>query len=66
MMKLLIVVVGTNHSGTSAVAKLLLDNGAASWDLTTKDGLNVAYGVYIYHVDAPGIGTHIDKFAIIK
>ena len=30
MSKILIIVVGTNHSGTSAVAKLLLDNGAVS------------------------------------
>lgn len=41
-------------------------NGAASWDLETKDGLNVAYGLYIYHVDAPGVGKHIGKFAVIK
>ena len=43
-----------------------LDDGAESWDLTSKDGLDVAYGLYIYHVDAPGIGTKIGKFAVIK
>jgi hypothetical protein len=26
----------------------------------------VASGMYIYHVDAPGIGTKIGKFAVIK
>lgn len=41
-------------------------DGTVSWNLRTKDGLDAAYGVYIYHVDAPGIGEHIDKFAIIK
>ncbi len=41
-------------------------DGAASWDLTTKDGLDAAYGVYIFHVDAPGVGEHIGKFALIK
>lgn len=43
-----------------------IKNGAESWDLTSKDGLDVAYGVYIYHVDAEGIGEHIGKFALIK
>ena len=28
--------------------------------------LDVAPGLYVYHVDAPGLGTHVDKFAIIK
>ncbi|MDZ7260895.1 MAG: hypothetical protein ONB05_02080, partial [candidate division KSB1 bacterium] len=41
-------------------------NGAESWDLVSKDGMDIAYGLYIYHVDAPGIGTHIGKFAVIK
>ena len=43
-----------------------INNGAASWDLTSRDGLDVSYGVYIYHVDAEGIGEHIGKFALIK
>jgi hypothetical protein len=43
----------------------LLD-GTAEWDLLTKDRLSASYGIYIYHVDAPGIGTKIGKFAIIK
>ncbi len=41
-------------------------NGAESWDLITKDGMDVAYGLYIYHIEAPGIGEKIGKFAIIK
>ena len=41
-------------------------DGAISWNLVTEDGMDVAYGVYIYHVTAPGIGEHLGKFAIIK
>jgi hypothetical protein len=41
-------------------------SGAEAWDLISKDGMNIAYGIYVYHVDAPGIGTHIGKFAVIK
>lgn len=37
-----------------------------SWDLKSDDGLDVAYGVYIYHVRAPGIGEKIGRFALIK
>jgi hypothetical protein len=41
-------------------------DGTEIWDMLTKDKLDVAFGVYIYHVDAPGIGSKIGKFAIIK
>lgn len=41
-------------------------DGAESWNLLSRDGLEIAYGVYIYHVDAPGIGSHVSKFAVIK
>jgi hypothetical protein len=41
-------------------------DGQEPWDLTTKDGMSLAFGVYIFHVDAPGIGQKIGKFAIIK
>ncbi|MFZ5519018.1 MAG: hypothetical protein ACOY90_20465 [Candidatus Zhuqueibacterota bacterium] len=44
----------------------LMDNGSAEWDVLTRDNLTLAYGVYIFHVDAPGIGEKIGKFAIIK
>jgi hypothetical protein len=40
--------------------------GIVPWDLRTKDNLDVAPGLYIFHVDAPGLGTRIGKFAIIK
>ena len=40
--------------------------GFAAWDLRTKDNLDVAPGLYIYHVDAGTVGTFLGKFAIIK
>lgn len=42
------------------------NDGDLNWDLRTKDGLDLAYGVYIYHVEAPGIGEKTGKFAIVK
>jgi len=42
------------------------DDGYVAWDLRTKDNLDVAPGLYVYHVDAGRLGTKIGKFAIIK
>ncbi len=41
-------------------------NGSLSWNLVSDDGMDVAYGLYIYHVEAPGVGEKIGKFALIK
>lgn len=38
----------------------------ASWDLLSSEGMRIAYGVYIFHVDIPGVGEKIGRFAIIK
>lgn len=43
-----------------------INNGTAEWDLLTKENLSASYGVYVYHVEAPGLGEHIGKFAVIK
>jgi hypothetical protein len=43
-----------------------LDDGQEPWNLVSRDGMNIAYGVYIFHIEAPGIGTYIDKFAVLK
>lgn len=40
--------------------------GFVPWDLKTKDNLDVAPGLYVFHVDAPGLGKYIGKFALIK
>ena len=42
------------------------DNGFVPWNLRTKDDLDVAPGLYIYEVEAPGFDSYIGKFAIIK
>ncbi len=36
------------------------------WDMTTEEGLPIASGMYIIHVDVPGIGEKVIKFAVIK
>ena len=41
-------------------------DGSIFWNLITEDGMEIAPGLYIYHVDAPGVGEHIGKFAVIK
>lgn len=38
----------------------------AEWDLLSYEGQRIAYGVYIYHVDVPGVGEKIGRFAVIK
>lgn len=43
-----------------------IDNGTEDWDMLSNDNLAISYGVYIYHVEAPGIGETIGKFAVIK
>jgi hypothetical protein len=41
-------------------------NGTEIWDMLTKDELDIAYGVYVYHVDAGKHGQKIGKFCVIK
>jgi len=44
-----------------------LENGSVTWDVRTKEGLDVAYGVYFYVVDVEGISDKkMGKIAIIK
>jgi hypothetical protein len=43
-----------------------IDDGQEPWNLVSRDGMNIAYGVYVYHVDAPGTGTYVSKFAVLK
>ena len=47
-----------HHDGT-------LDQGKVFWDMRTRDNMNLAYGLYIFHVDSPE-GSFIGKFAVIK
>ena len=41
-------------------------DGIATWDLKTKDGLEAAYGLYFYHVQAEGVGERVGRFAIVN
>jgi hypothetical protein len=41
-------------------------DGSLAWNLVSDDGMNIAFGLYIFHVDAPGIGEYIGKFAVVK
>lgn len=44
-----------------------LQNGAETWDLRNREGLDVAYGVYFYVVEAAGMSDKkFGKLAIIK
>lgn len=58
-----------NVSG-DLVKKLVKDfsatNGSLSWNLVSEDGMDIAPGLYIYHVESPGLNDHIGKFAVIK
>jgi hypothetical protein len=39
---------------------------SASWDLLSDEGRELAYGIYIFHVEVPGVGEKIGKLGIIK
>jgi len=43
-----------------------MTDGTAQWDLVSRDGIDIAFGVYVYHIEAEGIGTKIGRFAVIK
>ena len=44
----------------------VFENGTESWNMLSSDNLDIAYGVYLYYIDAPGIGERTGKFAVIK
>ena len=42
-------------------------NGTVHWDLRSKEGLEIAAGYYIYHVESTVTGdVKVGKFAVIK
>lgn len=43
-----------------------IDDGSLAWDMLTRDGMDLAPGMYLYHVDAGTIGETTGKFAVIK
>jgi hypothetical protein len=43
------------------------ENGLIHWDMLTRESLEIAAGMYIYHVEATETGdSKIGKFAVIK
>jgi len=43
------------------------DNGIVHWDMLTKEGLEIAAGMYLYHVESQVTGDEkLGKFAVIK
>ena len=48
------------------IRKLVAEGGLAVFDLQSEQGLEVAFGLYFYHLTAPGIGEKTGKFAIIN
>ena len=55
-----------NEGSNDGLSPDALLNGSLSWNLESEDGLTVSYGVYLYHVEAPGLGEKSGTFAIIK
>jgi hypothetical protein len=43
-----------------------INDGTAIWNMLSQDNLEISYGIYIYHIDADGIGETIGKFIVIK
>ena len=41
------------------------ENGTYSWNMLSKDGLEISYGLYIFHVESD-VGEFSSKFALIK
>ena len=54
-----------NLAGT-LVRTLALGAGNNKWDLTTDDGLPIASGMYLIHVEVPGVGEKVIKFGVVK
>jgi hypothetical protein len=54
------------NTGSNTISTSSMLDGTLEWDLLTEDALSVAYGVYLYVVEAPNIGQTKGTFAIIK
>ncbi|MBU0474333.1 MAG: hypothetical protein KKF62_09225 [Bacteroidetes bacterium] len=58
-----------NVSGTLVKTinhKTTFENGTEIWDVLSEEKFEIAYGIYVYHVDAPKVGQKTGTFAIIK
>ncbi len=58
--------VETTSGVTANTGQTLVEN-SLTWDLTNQAGIMVASGVYLFHIDAPGIGQKTIKwFGVIR
>ncbi|MEM6327136.1 MAG: hypothetical protein AAF791_08460, partial [Bacteroidota bacterium] len=55
-----------DQGSNDTVTPDMLLRGSLRWDFLNENQLEVAYGVYFFHVDAPGVGETTGTFAIIK
>jgi hypothetical protein len=62
----LVRVLRRDEGGNDGLTAADLLDGTLDWDLESSDNLTVSYGVYLYHVEAPGVGEKTGTFAIIK
>jgi hypothetical protein len=54
-------------SGT--LVKTITKSGPSTsldWDLSTENGLPLASGMYLVHVEVPGVGEKVIKFGVVK
>ncbi|WP_420455169.1 hypothetical protein [Rubrivirga sp.] len=55
-----------DQGSNDTVTPQMLLNGSLAWDLLNEDRLEVSYGIYLYHVEAPGVGETTGTLALIK
>ena len=49
------------------VVENAVDRGSVHWDMLTREGLEIAAGVYVYHIESKLTGEEkIGKFAVLK
>jgi len=55
------------HDETDAIAGGdYAATGTETWDLVSRNGQDVASGVYLFSVEAEGFETKIGKFVVIR
>ena len=54
------------HEAITMGPEMNIWDGTEIWDMLTRDNLDIAYGVYIYHIDAGKYGQKVGKFCVIK
>ena len=42
------------------------DNGIIHWDMLTRENLEIAAGMYLYHIESDNGHSKLGKFAVIK